>query len=196
MKLQDAINNTKNIYLSDSSLNTLLDFERVLDELDLYAFDHWIDGELVQGPTIERYWITCTFMWPYEKMPDPRGGKRLVPYNCKIFYKKSSIMMPMKINNPDDFRDDGSRKAKLESVPVWYVSIRMPQELVSDIEAGSLEIASEEYDLEDVQYSYQQGLDDQQQLQGDGQTNADQPGASDPAPGSMPAQDVDPLGGM
>jgi hypothetical protein len=36
----------------------------------------------------------------------------------------------------------------------------MPQELVSDIESGSLEIASEEYDLEDIQDAYQQDVDD------------------------------------
>jgi hypothetical protein len=30
--------NIKNLYMSDGSLLTLLDFERVLDELDLYAF--------------------------------------------------------------------------------------------------------------------------------------------------------------
>jgi hypothetical protein len=30
--------NIKNLYLSDGSLLNLLDFERVLDELDIYAF--------------------------------------------------------------------------------------------------------------------------------------------------------------
>jgi len=35
----------------------------------------------------------------------------------------------------------------------------MPQELVSDIERGSLEIASEDYDIEDVQTAYQQDID-------------------------------------
>lgn len=163
MKLKDAIENTKKIYMSDSTLNILLDFERVLDELDLYAFDNWLDGELVNGPKIQRYWVSCIFMWPKSKMPDPRGANRLLPYGCKVFYKKSSIQMPMQIETPDDFRP-GTHKAKLETVPVWLVGIRMPQELISNIETGSLEIASEEYNLEDIQYSYQQGLDNQNQF--------------------------------
>ena len=33
-----VVENIKNIYMSEGSLLTLLDFERVLDELDLYAF--------------------------------------------------------------------------------------------------------------------------------------------------------------
>ena len=45
--------NIKGIYMSDGSLLTLLDFERVLDELDIYAFKNWQLGELVQGPDVE-----------------------------------------------------------------------------------------------------------------------------------------------
>jgi hypothetical protein len=44
--------NIRDIYLSEGSLLTLLDFERVLDEMDLYAFKNWDRGELVQGPDI------------------------------------------------------------------------------------------------------------------------------------------------
>ena len=159
MEIKDAINNTKKIYMSDSSLNMLLDFERVLDELDVFSFDNWLDGELVDGPSIERYWVECSFMWPRLKMPDPRGAARLLPYNCKVSYEKSKLKIPIKIKSPDDFRP-GTRKGKLVDVPVWIVTIRMPQELVSDIESGSLEIASEEYDLEDIQNAYQQDVDD------------------------------------
>ena len=46
--------NIKDIYLSDGTLLTLLDFERVLDSLDLYAFKNWEIGELVQGPTVSK----------------------------------------------------------------------------------------------------------------------------------------------
>jgi len=33
--------NIRDIYMSDGSLTTLLDLERVLDELDVYAFKNW-----------------------------------------------------------------------------------------------------------------------------------------------------------
>ena len=71
------ISNVKGIFTSDGSMANLLDFERVLDEADLYAFKNWQLGELVQGPVIGRYTVKCTFMWPYKLMPDPRGAKRL-----------------------------------------------------------------------------------------------------------------------
>lgn len=165
MDIKDAIKNTKTIYLSDSSLNVLLDFERVIDELDLYVFENWGKGELVEGPVIEKYWVSCKFMWPRKMMPDPRGAERLLPYGCKVTYEKTSIQIPTKIKEPDDFRPDGSRKGKLISVPVWLVDISMPKELIADIEQGSLEIAGEDIDLEDIQNAYQQGIDQEATVQ-------------------------------
>jgi len=159
MDIKTAIENTKRIYLSDSSLNILLDFERVLDELDMYSFKNWLKGELVIGPEIERYWVSCTFMWPRSMMPDPRGAERLLPYGCKVSYEKTKIQIPAEIESPTDFRDDGSRKGKLVNVAVWLVTIKMPQELIADIEQGSIEIAGEDIDLEDLNSAYQQGID-------------------------------------
>ena len=72
------INTVKGIFTSDGSMNTLLDFERVLDESDIYAYRNWELGELVQGPDVKRYTVSCIFMWPYHLMPDPSGAKRLV----------------------------------------------------------------------------------------------------------------------
>lgn len=159
MNIKDAIKNTKDIYMSSSSLNVLLDFERVIDELDLYVFANWEKGELVEGPIIEKYWVSCKFMWPRGLMPDPSGAERLLPYGCKVTYEKKTIQIPTKIKTPDDFRGDGSKKGKMVDIPVWLVDIRMPKELIADIEQGSLEIAGEEVDLEDVQNAYQQGID-------------------------------------
>ena len=101
--ISDVIENTKEIMMTDSNLVTLLDFERVLDELDLYVFPNWKDGELVSAPTYEKYFISCTFMWPYKKMPDPRGGERLLGYDCEVYYKKDILEVPVKIKDPDDF---------------------------------------------------------------------------------------------
>ena len=78
----DIITNIESIYESDTALSVLKDFERVLDELDLYVYANWEDGELVEGPKIERHWVKASFMWPKDKMPDPAGGKRLLDYDC------------------------------------------------------------------------------------------------------------------
>ena len=53
--IKDIISNIEQIYGSNNSLALLKDFERVLDELDVYVFDSWIDGELVEGPKESRY---------------------------------------------------------------------------------------------------------------------------------------------
>ncbi len=38
------IDTIRGVYMSDGSMSTLLDFERVLDEADVYAFKNWIIG--------------------------------------------------------------------------------------------------------------------------------------------------------
>jgi hypothetical protein len=137
--MQDVMNivkNIENIYDSNNAFNVLKDFERVLDELDLYVYDNWIDGEVAMGPKIERHWITCGFMWDRDAMPDPMGGKRLVDYDCKVRYKKDFIISPRKIEEPGDVRP-GSKKGKLDRKPIWIVEIQMPKKLIVDILGGS-----------------------------------------------------------
>lgn len=167
MDIKTALENTKKIYLSDSMLNILMDFERVLDEIDLYAFKNWELGELVMGPKVEKYWVTCNFMWPKKLMPDPRGAERLLPYGCKITYEKTEIKVPVKVKTQDDFRPGGTRKGRLIPFEVWVVSIRMPQELISDIEQGSITLEGEDIDLEDIQAAYQQGIDEKVNVKND-----------------------------
>ena len=150
--------NIKNIYMSEGSLLTLLDFERVLDELDLYAFRNWIIGELIDGPDISKYRVSATFMWPEKLMPDPRGGRRLLPFDCEVKYKKTNMSVPMKIEDPSDYRP-GTKKARLVEKKVWLVQISMPKALMSDIRTGSVELEDEEIDLEDLDSAYEQDLD-------------------------------------
>jgi len=150
--------NIQDIYLSEGSLLTLLDFERVLDELDLYAFKNWQIGELVSGPDIGKYRVTCIFMWPENLMPDPRGGRRLLPFDCEVKYKKTNMQVPMKIEDPSDYRP-GTKKARLVEKKIWLVQISMPKALMSDIRTGSVELEDEEIDLEDLDQAYEQDLD-------------------------------------
>ena len=173
--MHDVIENTKEIFMTDSSLSTLLDFERVLDELDTYVFSHWKEGELVEGPIYEKYFVTCTFMWPYKLMPDPRGGERLLDYDCEIYYSKDTLEYPIKVENPDDF-EPGTKMPKMGKKPVWLVTIVMPKKLMQEIQQGSLDLESATLDLEDIEKAYEEGEDsevsyDQEQ---EDQQNAEQ----------------------
>ena len=156
--IADVIENTKEIFMTDSSLTSLLDFERVLDELDLYVFAHWKEGELVEGPIYEKYFVTCTFMWPYKLMPDPRGGERLLDYDCEVYYSKDILEYPIKVKDPDDF-EPGTKMPKLGKKPVWLVTIVMPKKLMQEIQQGSLDLESATLDLEDIEQAYEEGND-------------------------------------
>jgi hypothetical protein len=166
--------NIRDIYMSEGSLLTLLDFERVLDELDLYAFKNWQIGELVSGPDIGKYRVTCIFMWPEKLMPDPRGARRLLPFDCEVKFKRTAMKVPMKIENPSDYRP-GTKKARLVEKKIWLVSITMPKALMSDIRTGSVELEDQDIDLADLDDAYEQDLDkdsyqNQQQAQNAQQT--------------------------
>ncbi len=139
--MHDVLNIVKNIesiYESDTALAVLKDFERVLDELDIYVYENWADGELVSGPNIERHWVCAEFMWPRDRMPDPRGGKRLLDYDCQVSYEKTSIIKPRQIKDPDDIRP-GTKKGKLDRQPIWVVKIKMPKDLIVNIYSGYAE---------------------------------------------------------
>jgi hypothetical protein len=171
--------NIQDIYLSEGSLLTLLDFERVLDELDLYAFKNWAIGELVSGPDIGKYRVTCIFMWPENLMPDPRGGRRLLPFDCEVKYKRTNMQVPMKIEDPSDYRP-GTKKARLIEKKIWLVQISMPKALMSDIRTGSIELEDEEIDLKDLDQAYEQDLD-QDSYQNDEQADNAQQQLQQPA---------------
>lgn len=130
--IYDLVKNVETVYSSDTAFQILKDFERVLDEIDIYVYKNWEDGELLDGPKIGRHWITCKFMWPRGQMPDPMGAKRLVDYDCKIGYKKDYIIKPRKIREPDDIRP-GTKKGKLDRHPIWIVEIQMPKKLIADM---------------------------------------------------------------
>ena len=162
--------NIRDLYLSEGSLLTLLDFERVLDELDLYAFKNWQLGELVQGPDIGRYKVGCIFMWPEKLMPDPRGARRLLPFDCEVRFKKTTIKIPVKVENPDDYIP-GTHKARLIEKKVWLVEIVMPKNLMSDIRTGSIELEDQTIDLEDLDSAYEEDLDQQELKSSEMETN-------------------------
>lgn len=188
--IKDIIQNTKEISLSDSALTTLMDFERVLDELDLYVFPNWKSGELVKGPVYEKYFVTCTFMWPYKMPPDTRGAQRLLDYDCEVRYTKDMLEYPIKIKGPEDFKP-GTKVARIGRVPVWLVEIVMPKKLMFEIERGSLELENESIDAEDLESAYETG--DDQTEDNTAQAEA-QPAAPAPLPGAAPAPMAPPAG--
>lgn len=163
----DVIKNVDDLYESNTSLAILKDFERVLDEMDMYVYENWDQGELAYGPQVDRHWITAGFMWPQDKMPNPVAAKRLQDLGCIIKYQKSHVVEPRRIRTPEDIRP-GTKKGKLDRNPIWIVEIQMPKKIAFDMYRGYM----------DKMKAESQGTD----------TSKDQPAqAAAPAPMAAPA---------
>ena len=138
----DIIKNVQSLYAIGPTLTILKDFERVIEELDVYVFKNWEDGELLSGPVDSRHFVTCSFMWPADKMPDPAGGKRLLDKGCRVSYKKDELMKPRQIKTPADYRP-GTTKGKIDAHDIWVVEIKMPKNLMGNIKHGNDEIETQ-----------------------------------------------------
>lgn len=185
-----VVDNIKNIYTSDGSMSVLLDFERVLEESDIYAFEDWDLGELVRGPVIDKYKVSCMFMWPRHKMPDPRACKRLLRLGCRVLWKKTKIKIPVQIEDYEDF-EPGTRYPRMMPYKVWLVNIIMPRDIMNEIREGSIDLAGQKIDLSDLDDSYLEDLDKEEQQAGNKPGDEAAPGM--PAPGlGMPPP---PMGG-
>lgn len=169
------VDTIKNIYMSDGAMNTILDFERVMDEADIYAYKNWINGELVQGPDIGRYSCTCVFMWPYKLMPDPRGALRLSTVGCNVEMMKGKIEVPVQVTSYDDFQS-GTRYPKMQENKVWFMKIEIPFELMDDIKEGAVDIADQTIDLSEIEDAYDEDLE---QTATDGDINNENTAAPD-----------------
>ena len=119
----DILRNIKNIYASDNVVSSLVNMEKVLDDVNIYAYQNWNKGELVEGPQVTKYDTTATFMWEQSEMPGPDAGKRITNIGGQITFKTYSDYRP------------GTRKGKLDEMPVWLVKITIPNTVIEDFNA-------------------------------------------------------------
>ena len=93
-------------------------------------------------------------------MPDPRGGRRLLPFDCEVKFKKTNMKMPIKIEDPTDYAP-GTKIARIIEKRIWLVEITMPKNLMSDIRTGSIELEEQELDLSELDNAYTDKTQDQ-----------------------------------
>jgi hypothetical protein len=156
-------------FSSDNVLDILMEFERTLDDLDIYVFKNWIKGEVVEGPEIDRYWITVTLMYPYKLMPDPAGAERLINHGCKVWYGKDQLKYVAKIQGQESYEQNektGELTAKILKSPVWLVKITMPRHFVDEMQTDKVETSTGTVDMEDVSNAYDQSLNDDDAAKG------------------------------
>ena len=132
----------------DSALETLMDIERVLDNANLYAYKNWIEGEIVEGPHIDRYWATIALMYPRKQMPDPEGAVRLMRQGCKVYYTEEELVTAAKLRSPEDSvgpdnadgKRPGQQRARKVVKPIWIITLVVPRKHMDDIESSRLRV--------------------------------------------------------
>lgn len=153
----------KRISGEETSLNMLMEFEKTLDNANLYAYRNWMNGELVEGPFINRYWFITTWMYPHKMMPDPEGSLRLIKYGCKVYYKKDTLLEPSRVFSGEDLKGgtgDEMKRAKIIKKPVWLITIKMPRKFVDEAQEGMLEFEDGQVDIDDINQAWDENLDD------------------------------------
>ena len=156
------LNNLRANTSRDSALETLMDYERVMDNANIYAYKNWMEGEIVEGPHIDRYWVTVTLMYHKNLMPDPEGAMRLTRNGCKVYFAEEEYITAAKLKSPDDSegqdgadgRRPGQTRAKRVIKPIWLVTIVMPRKYMNDVEAAKLRVDDQGIDSNAVEQAY------------------------------------------
>jgi hypothetical protein len=130
--LEDVRNTLASITQQDYLIDMLYEYERTLDEVGIKAYRNWYAGELLDGPRLTKYWMTCKFMYPEKLMPDPDGALRLTKIGCEVNFTKDILKKPVKITSPRDWKNNNTKEAKIEEKPVWVVTIAMPIKYITD----------------------------------------------------------------
>ena len=156
--------NTKKISDTNTLLDMLLEFEGVLDGMDLYAYKNWNKGEVISGPKLGRYFIEVALMYPHKEMPDPDAILRLRKNDVDVKMYKDKLISPRKIESIDDTEitlrgDKPRRTAKPKYDNIWIVELKMPRRFVDEFSKEQVEAAEEAYvDMEAVQSATDQSL--------------------------------------
>jgi hypothetical protein len=130
--LEDVRNTLANITQQEYLIDMLYEYERTLDEVGMKAYKNWYAGELLDGPRVTKYFVTCKFMYPEKLMPDPDGALRLTKLGCEVNFTKDILKKPVKITSPRDWKNNTTKAAKIQEKPVWVVTIAMPIKYITD----------------------------------------------------------------
>ena len=122
-------------------LDILIEIDTVFESLDLYAFKNWINGEIVDGPRIKRYWIDITLQYPLNQMPDPKAGLRLLKHGIMVSFKKGSLTQDSK------------------DTDIWLVTVEIPRKLITGMQSATFDFYDDEVDTESVDDAMDMGID-------------------------------------
>jgi hypothetical protein len=165
-------------------LDILIQMEDVLDTMDVYVFKNWLKGEVVEGPIVKRYWLNMTLRYPFDKMPDPKAGLRLLKHGVRVDYEKARYESE-EFGKGGTEIEDGEESEIEESDMVWLVRISIPRRLVAQMNAAQHDFYDEEIDVEDVEDAQDSGIDDESGYYTDEQDSEGDEGPNAPPGGVL-----------
>jgi len=119
----------KLIYGDFTALDVLIAIYEFMNDINIFAYKNWMEGRIIEGPFIERYWIEISAVFPYEKMPDPAAGMRLIKRGCDVKFFKSKMEVAKDLEDVDynaEASPEERRTAKKDK-KVWMVTIQIPR---------------------------------------------------------------------
>ena len=164
IKQNDIIDNLRSIDGNGTLLDILLEFEHMLDEQGMYAYENWKLGEVAHGPKLSRYWLNVVLMYPYLKMPNPTAAMRLKNIGCDVKFKKATLKVPVTVKSQEDL--DEKKKPKLKNHTVWLVDIWMPRKFVDEA-LTNRNIVDGDINQSELSNAYEAGLDDETNISQD-----------------------------
>lgn len=160
---EDVIDNIREIDKNGTLLDMLLEFEGVLDRQGMYGYKNWKLGEVCEGPDLSRYWLHVKLLYPYKLMPDPKGALRLTKVGCEVEFNKGTLTEPVDVRSNEDLDEEG--KPKLKKHTVWLIDIWMPRKFVDEFSDDKVKVGDDEVDLEELNDAYDDGLDDESNVE-------------------------------
>ena len=157
----------------DSALDILMQIDSVFDSLNVYAYKNWINGEIVDGPHIERYWVTVTLMYPHKMMPDPEGAMRIIKNGGKVYFAKDTLITAAKLKTPEDVDPEGDERrpnmpaAKKIERPIWLVTVVLPRQYMDSMTTSKVKVDDISLDTDAVEAAYDDGLGDDDAIRED-----------------------------
>ena len=83
----------KKISETNTLLDMLLEFEKVLEDVDLYAYANWDKGELLEGPQLDRHYVSVKLLYKENDILILWCKKRLLAKDCLVKFKKDTLIL-------------------------------------------------------------------------------------------------------
>lgn len=144
--------NTKRLNDNSNSLDTVLECVDFLDRMGASSFKNWLNGELVAGPTISKFFVRTVFMFPEKLLPDPDFIERLQSMNCIVNLTKDSYQRVEYVRN--EITSSNPLTRHLVEHKVWLIEILIPQKYLA-LDGNTLfNIDGEDIEYEDLDVIY------------------------------------------